>query len=324
MTARLTVCQSHPKSAATSATERPCRPTCSHAQRAARSVMPRLPITIRSSVCIHDPTAQTSLGQRQRTWRHTVTTGRPKLGRSTSRRRIVCLIRAGMPQLEQVGRGVVEAMWTCIGVLQPITPTTSMSASPTRARHSNVGSTSTGIPRVGGFRHPHPRGVPVRVRASSAATHPSYRAPPTSEAPDFVVMVHGTRADADALWDEVADVLAPMGLRLSAEKTRVVHLDEGFDFLGWRIQRRRIRGHNGKQAVYTYPSKKSLASVTGKVRSLTRRHKHRTLADLLHAVNRVLRGWCNYFRHGVSSQTFSYVDHFTWWRIVGCGTCQAW
>jgi RNA-directed DNA polymerase len=136
-------------------------------------------------------------------------------------------------------------------------------------------------------------------------------------ADDFVVMVHGTRDDADALWDEVADVLAPMGLRLSAEKTRVVHIDEGFDFLGWRIQRRRIRGHNGKQAVYTYPSKKSLTSVTSKVRSLTRRHKHRTLADLLHAVNRVLRGWCNYFRHGVSSQTFSYVDHFTWWRIVG-------
>lgn len=61
----------------------------------------------------------------------------------------------------------------------------------------------------------------------------------------------------------------------------------------------------------------SLASVTGKVRSLTRRHKHRTLAGLLHAVNRVLRGWCNYFRHGVSSQTFSYVDYFTWWRIAG-------
>ena len=40
-------------------------------------------------------------------------------------------------------------------------------------------------------------------------------------ADDFVVMVHGTRDDADALWDEVADVLAPMGLRLSVEKTRV-------------------------------------------------------------------------------------------------------
>lgn len=136
-------------------------------------------------------------------------------------------------------------------------------------------------------------------------------------ADDFVVMVGGTRDDAEALWDEVSTVLGPMGLRLSEHKSGVVHLDEGFDFLGWHIQRRRKRGHNGKRAVYTYPSKRALASVTGKVRSLTRRHKHRTLADLLRAVNPVLRGWCNYFRHGVSSRTFGYVDHFSWWRIVG-------
>jgi len=108
-----------------------------------------------------------------------------------------------------------------------------------------------------------------------------------------------------------------MGLRLSEEKTKVVHMDEGFDFLGWRIQRRGRRGQNGKRAVYTYPSKKALASVVDKVRSLTARAKHRTLGDLLRPLNRVLQGWCNYFRHGVSSRTFSYLDHFTWWRIFG-------
>ena len=54
-----------------------------------------------------------------------------------------------------------------------------------------------------------------------------------------------------------------------------------------------------------------------KVRSLTRRAKHRTFADLLRRLNPVLRGWCNYFRHGVSSRTFSYVDHYAFWRIVG-------
>ena len=136
-------------------------------------------------------------------------------------------------------------------------------------------------------------------------------------ADDFVVMVGGTRDDADALGAEVSAVLAPMGLRLSGEKTRVCHIDEGFDFLGFRIQRRSWRGRAGKRAVYTYPSKKALASVMGKVRSFTRREKHRTLADLLHRLNPVLRGWCNYFRHGVSSRTFGYLDHFAFWRIVG-------
>ena len=136
-------------------------------------------------------------------------------------------------------------------------------------------------------------------------------------ADDFVIMVRGTCEDATALRDEVASVLAPMGLRLSTEKTRVCHIDEGFDFLGWRIQRRNWRGRMGKKAVYTYPSKKALASVVGKVRRITRRERHRTLADLLRRINPVLRGWCSYFRHGVSSRTFNYVDHFAFWRIVG-------
>ena len=136
-------------------------------------------------------------------------------------------------------------------------------------------------------------------------------------ADDFVVMVAGQRADAEALRDQVSSVLAPMGLRLSEAKTRVCHIDEGFDFLGWRIQRRAWRSRTGRRAIYTYPSKKALASVTAKVRSLTRRAKHRTLADLLRRLNPVLRGWCNYFRHGVSARTFSYLDHFAFWRIVG-------
>jgi RNA-directed DNA polymerase len=136
-------------------------------------------------------------------------------------------------------------------------------------------------------------------------------------ADDFVVLVHGTRRDAEALWAEVAAVLAPIGLRLSDEKTRVCHVDEGFDFLGWRIQRRPRRGQHGRTATYTYPSKKALASIKGKVRKLTRRASHRTLAALLRRLNPVLRGWCNYFRHGVSSRAFGYVDHFAFWRVVG-------
>lgn len=136
-------------------------------------------------------------------------------------------------------------------------------------------------------------------------------------ADDFVVLVAGTRIDAEALRDEISSVLAPMGLQLSEAKTRVCHIDEGFDFLGWRIQRRAWRSRAGKKAVYTYPSKKALASIKDKVRRLTRRERHRTLADLLRRLNPVLRGWCNYFRHGVSKRTFSYVDHFAFWRVVG-------
>ena len=131
----------------------------------------------------------------------------------------------------------------------------------------------------------------------------------------LVIMVCGSKTHADALWDEVATVLAPLGLRLSESKTRVCHLDEGFDFLGFHIQRRRRKGTN-TWTVYTYPSKKALLSILGKVRALTRRSRHRSLETLLRQLNPVLRGWCQYFRHGVSKATFGYLDAFAWRRVA--------
>jgi RNA-directed DNA polymerase len=134
-------------------------------------------------------------------------------------------------------------------------------------------------------------------------------------ADDFVVLVAGTRAHAEGLRDEVAAVLSPMGLRLSEEKTRIAHIDDGFDFLGFRIQRQRQRGSN-KCFVYTWPSKKSLASVKAKVRALTRGGTNQPLSVLLRRLNPVLRGWTNYFRHGVSASTFDYLNAFSWRRVV--------
>ena len=89
-------------------------------------------------------------------------------------------------------------------------------------------------------------------------------------ADDFVVMVAGTRANAEALRTEVADVLAPLGLRLSEEKTRVVRLDEGVDFLGFTVRRRRKRGI-GRRHIYAYSSKKALCALRTAVRRLTTR-----------------------------------------------------
>jgi RNA-directed DNA polymerase len=134
-------------------------------------------------------------------------------------------------------------------------------------------------------------------------------------ADDFVVMVAGTHAHAQALRDEVAGVLATMGLRLSEATTRVCHIDEGMDFLGWRIQRHQQRGST-RRYVYTYPSKKALAVVKAKVRTLTKGMRNQPLRVLLHRLNGVLRGWATYFRHGSSSATLDYLRAFTWRRVV--------
>jgi RNA-directed DNA polymerase len=131
-----------------------------------------------------------------------------------------------------------------------------------------------------------------------------------------VVLVAGTRAQVDGLRDEVAAVLRPLGLRLSDTKTRIAHLDEGFDFLGFRIRRHRKRG-TGKRLVYTYPSKAALAAVKGKVRTMTQGTTSQPLHLLLHRLNPVLRGWATYFRYGVSKATFNYLRAFVWRRVVG-------
>ena len=134
---------------------------------------------------------------------------------------------------------------------------------------------------------------------------------------DFVVMVSGQRHHVEALREQVADVLAPLGLRLSPEKTRVVHIDEGLDFLGFHIRRMRKRGTD-KHFVYTTPSRKAVTAIMRKVSAKTYRSTlGMSLAELIIKLNQMLRGWANYFRHGVSKRTFSRVDYHAWRRLTG-------
>ena len=151
----------------------------------------------------------------------------------------------------------------------------------------------------------------ARRRRQGAATYRLVR-----YADDFVVMVAGTKAHAEDLKDEVAAVLSTVGLRLSVEKTMFVSIDEGFDFLGFRIQRQTKRGSN-RRYVYTWPTKKALASIKAKVKTITRQGTNQPLSAVLRQLNGVLRGWTNYFRHAVSKATFAYLHHYTWWRVVG-------
>ena len=153
-----------------------------------------------------------------------------------------------------------------------------------------------------------------------------HRADPHSEvgiirnstfADDWCLMIRGTKADAEELQERIAKVLATMGLRLSEEKTLITHIDDGLDFLGWHIRRHRKRGTN-EHYVYVYPSKKAVQAAKRKIKTLCRQvTENQSLDELLHRLNPMLRGWCAYFRPGVSSAVFSYLSHYTWqtvWR----------
>ena len=133
-------------------------------------------------------------------------------------------------------------------------------------------------------------------------------------ADDFVVLVHGTRDDVEALRDEIAVVLQPLGLRLSQAKTQVVHMSDGFDFLGFHIRWKRKRGTN-KWHVYTFIADRPIRSVKAKVRALTRRTSQNPRAVLIR-LNQIMRGWANYFKHAACKRTLSTLSHFVWWRVI--------
>jgi RNA-directed DNA polymerase len=134
-------------------------------------------------------------------------------------------------------------------------------------------------------------------------------------ADDFVILVHGERDDVQALHEDIATVLEPMGLRLSAAKTRIVHMSEGFDFLGFHIQWRRKRGTD-KWYVYTFIADRPIRSLKQKVRDLTHRTSQQKPRDVLIRLNQIMRGWANYFRHAVCKHTLDSLENIVWHRVV--------
>jgi RNA-directed DNA polymerase len=134
-------------------------------------------------------------------------------------------------------------------------------------------------------------------------------------ADDFVVLTDGTDHHLTELREQIALVLAPLGLRFSTAKTRIVHMSAGFDFLGFRIQWKRKRGTN-KWHVYTFIADRPFRSVKAKIRALTPRTSQQDLRAVLIRINQITRGWTNYFKHAIAQRVFSHLQHHTWWRIV--------
>ncbi len=152
-----------------------------------------------------------------------------------------------------------------------------------------------------------------RRRARRAKGAPAWRH--VRYADDFAVLVHGDQDGAEALREEIARVLAPLGLRLSPAKTRVTHMSEGFTFLGFRIQWRRKKG-TSQWHVCTFIDPGSVRRVKAKIRALTPRTSQQDLEYVLTRLNQVTHGWAGYFRHAIAKNIFSMLDNFTWRRVT--------
>jgi len=127
-------------------------------------------------------------------------------------------------------------------------------------------------------------------------------------ADDFIV----TSDSKELLEQEVKPViigfLKERGLTLSVEKTKVTHIEEGFDFLG-----QNVRKYNGK--VLIKPSKKNVKNFLEKVRKVLKKHKSARQETVIKALNPIIRGWANYHRHQVAKKIFGWVDHQIWRKL---------
>jgi RNA-directed DNA polymerase len=106
--------------------------------------------------------------------------------------------------------------------------------------------------------------------------------------------------------------LEERGLQLSPTKTIITRIDEGFDFLGQNIRK---YGKTGKLLIK--PSTKNRTIFLDKVREVIRKHRASKQDFLIHLLNPMIRGWANYHRHIVSSETYRFVDYHIWralWR----------
>ena len=120
-------------------------------------------------------------------------------------------------------------------------------------------------------------------------------------ADDFVITGSSRELLEKRVKPLVEQFLTERGLRLSETKTKVTHIDRGFDFLGWNVRR-----HGGK--VLVTPARKNVNAFLSKVRETIKAHGSATQATLIWKLNPILRGWANYHRSQVASNAFQRAD----------------
>jgi RNA-directed DNA polymerase len=126
-------------------------------------------------------------------------------------------------------------------------------------------------------------------------------------ADDFVVHCH-TRQHAITVKAWLAAWLAPRGLAFNEHKTRVVSLEEGFDFLGFNVRR-----YRNKPLIK--PSKAAIRRIRERLRLELRSLRGTNAEAVIKRLNPIIRGWAAYYRTQVSARVFNALDHYLW-RLV--------
>lgn len=153
----------------------------------------------------------------------------------------------------------------------------------------------------------------VRYQGGSRADQVRGDSPTLTRYADDLAVCCRTREEAEQVKVRLAAWLAPRGLVFNEDKTRIVHLEEGFDFLGFNIRRHR-RGSRPATLLIT-PSRDAVARLRKRLAVELRRLRGSNAMAVIAKLNPIIRGWSAYNRAVVSSKTFNELDRYLWQRL---------
>ena len=131
-------------------------------------------------------------------------------------------------------------------------------------------------------------------------------------------------AEARAAVEAAGRILKQLGVELHPQKTRIVHVRDGFEFLGYKIKRgqrklhlpeSKIRSQVRQGALYAYPKEKSIRRFMDQVRQQTKRTVPLQTKELIAELNPLLRGWGEYYKRAHVRKLFHRLDGWIRRRI---------
>lgn len=131
-------------------------------------------------------------------------------------------------------------------------------------------------------------------------------------ADDFVIMCE-SKEEAEGMYEKLKPYLIKRGLELAPEKTKITHISEGFDFLGFNFRQYPINKQKGRLwKLIIKPSKKSQSKMIAKIRDCFKKHQGLNVASLIAELNPIIRGYANYWKPVSSKKIFSKMDFYIW------------
>lgn len=121
---------------------------------------------------------------------------------------------------------------------------------------------------------------------------------------DFIVTAQ-TQAEILEIQPQIEAWLQIRGLELNTDKTNIVPVEQGFNFLGFHIRQFR-------DGCFTFPQKEKVLAFLKQIREWLIAHRTVAPEAVISHLNPILRGWSNYYKHGASKRVFNYVDSELW------------